>query len=162
LARLQIFFITLYNKYGGNFIQHSCSLKEQSNIIADIFNFLQKEILLSIFLLLVSFNDTTKLLDNPELHFFLLDCALQMSERRICTIYFNNKLTLPNINFENSYPHVKSKMIAKNIQGVSEIRVLLLNSGRTRQIMKLFSITSCKIRKSFPRFLPTGSFCVIN
>jgi hypothetical protein len=71
------------------------------------------------------------------------------------------------MNFKNSYPHVKSKIIAKNIQGVSEIRVLLLNSGRTRQIMKIFSITFCKIRKSFPRFfvpqfLPTGSFCVIN
>jgi hypothetical protein len=27
------------------------------------------------------------------------------------------------------------------IQGVSEIRVLILTSGRTRQIMELFSIT---------------------
>jgi hypothetical protein len=29
----------------------------------------------------------------------------------------------------------------KRIQGVSEIRVLILTSGRTRQIMELFSIT---------------------
>jgi hypothetical protein len=32
------------------------------------------------------------------------------------------------------------------------VRVLILTSGRTRQFMKLFSITFCKIRKSFPRF----------
>jgi hypothetical protein len=38
------------------------------------------------------------------------------------------------------------------IQGVSEIRVLILTSERTRQFMKLFSITFCKIRKSIPRF----------
>jgi hypothetical protein len=53
------------------------------------------------------------------------------------------------------------------IQGVSEIRVLILTSERTRQFMKLFSITFCKIRKSIPRFfapqfLPNESFCVIN
>jgi hypothetical protein len=51
------------------------------------------------------------------------------------------------------------------IQGVSEIRVLILTSGRTRQFIKLFNITFCKIR--FPRFfapqfLPNESFCVIN
>jgi hypothetical protein len=33
-----------------------------------------------------------------------------------------------------------------DIQGVSEIRVLILTSGRTRQIMELFSITF--LRKS--------------
>jgi hypothetical protein len=38
------------------------------------------------------------------------------------------------------------------IQGVSEIRVLILTSERTRLVMKLFSVTLCKIRKSFPRF----------
>jgi hypothetical protein len=38
------------------------------------------------------------------------------------------------------------------IQGVSEIRVLILTSERTRQFMKVFSITFCKIRKSIPRF----------
>jgi hypothetical protein len=53
------------------------------------------------------------------------------------------------------------------IQSVSEIRVLILTSERTRQFMKLFSITFCKIRKSIPRFfapqfLPNESFCVIN
>jgi hypothetical protein len=53
------------------------------------------------------------------------------------------------------------------IQGVAEIRVLILTSERTRQFMKLFSITFCKIRKSIPRFfapqfLPNESFCVIN
>jgi hypothetical protein len=53
------------------------------------------------------------------------------------------------------------------IQGVSEIRVLILTSERTRQFMNLFSITFCKIRKSIPRlfapqFLPNESFCVIN
>jgi hypothetical protein len=31
--------------------------------------------------------------------------------------------------------------ISTSIQGVSEIRVLILTSGRTRQFMKLFSIT---------------------
>jgi hypothetical protein len=54
-----------------------------------------------------------------------------------------------------------------HIQGVSEIRVLILTSERTRQFMKLFSITFCKIRKSIPRFfapqfLPNELFCVIN
>jgi hypothetical protein len=54
-----------------------------------------------------------------------------------------------------------------HIQGVSEIRVLILYNERTRQFMKLFSITFCKIRKSIPRFfapqfLPNESFCVIN
>jgi hypothetical protein len=53
------------------------------------------------------------------------------------------------------------------IQGVSEIRVLILTSGRTRQFMKLFLLTFCKIRKSFPRcfaplFLPNESFFAIN
>jgi hypothetical protein len=33
------------------------------------------------------------------------------------------------------------------IQGVSEIRMLILTRGRTRQFMKLFSITFCKIHK---------------
>jgi hypothetical protein len=40
----------------------------------------------------------------------------------------------------------------KNIQGVSEIRVLILTSRKTSQFMKLFSIIFCKIRKRFPRF----------
>jgi hypothetical protein len=53
------------------------------------------------------------------------------------------------------------------IQGVSEIRVLILTSERTRQFMKLFSVIFCKLRKSIPRFfapqfLPNESFCVIN
>jgi hypothetical protein len=34
-----------------------------------------------------------------------------------------------------------SKVSFEEIQGVSEIRVLILTSGRTRQIMELFSIT---------------------
>jgi hypothetical protein len=45
-----------------------------------------------------------------------------------------------------------------HIQGVSEIRVLNLISGRTRQFMKLFSITVCKIRKSFQDFLPPNFY----
>jgi hypothetical protein len=45
-----------------------------------------------------------------------------------------------------------------NIQGVSEIRVAILTSERTRQFMKLFSITFCKIRKSIPRFLPPNFY----
>jgi hypothetical protein len=54
-----------------------------------------------------------------------------------------------------------------DIQDVSEIRVLILTSGRTRQFIKLFSVTFCKIRKCFPRFfaphfLPNESFCVVN
>jgi hypothetical protein len=61
----------------------------------------------------------------------------------------------------------KTIFAPNNIQGVSEIRVLILTSERTRQFMKLFSITFCKIRKSIPRFfapqfLPNESFCVIN
>jgi hypothetical protein len=57
--------------------------------------------------------------------------------------------------------------MASYIQGVSEILVLILTSGKTHQFMKLFSITFCIIRKSFPRFvapqlLPNASFCVIN
>jgi hypothetical protein len=44
------------------------------------------------------------------------------------------------------------------IQGVSEIRMLILTSGRTRQFIKLSSITFCKIRKSFPRFLAPQFF----
>jgi hypothetical protein len=47
------------------------------------------------------------------------------------------------------------------------MRVLIVISGRTRQFMKLFSVTFSKIRKSFPRFfapqfLPKDSYCVIN
>jgi hypothetical protein len=54
-----------------------------------------------------------------------------------------------------------------DIRDVSEIRVLILTSGRTRQFIKLFSITFCKIPKSFPRFfapqfLPNETFYVIN
>jgi hypothetical protein len=57
--------------------------------------------------------------------------------------------------------------IRYTIQGVSEIRVLILTSARTRQFMKLFSITFCKILKGFSRFFalqfqPNESFCVIN
>jgi hypothetical protein len=53
------------------------------------------------------------------------------------------------------------------IQGVSEIRVLILTTERTREFMKLFCITFCKIRKSIarifaPQFLPNESICVIN
>jgi hypothetical protein len=55
----------------------------------------------------------------------------------------------------------------KNMQGVSEIRVLILTGRRTHQFMKLFSTTFYNIRKSFPRFfapqfLPNEAFCVIN
>jgi hypothetical protein len=58
-----------------------------------------------------------------------------------------------------SIEHMLHLNSIKNIQGVSEIRVLILTSERTRQFMKLFSITFCKIRKSIPRlfapqFLP--------
>jgi hypothetical protein len=53
-----------------------------------------------------------------------------------------------------------------HIQGVSEIHVLILTSGRTRQFMNILFIIFCKIRKSFlrffaPQFLP-NFFCVIN
>jgi hypothetical protein len=41
-----------------------------------------------------------------------------------------------------------------NMQGVSEVRVLVLASGGTRQFVKLFSITFCKIRKVLQDFLP--------
>jgi hypothetical protein len=42
--------------------------------------------------------------------------------------------------------------IGVHIQGVSEIRVLILTSERNRQFMKLFSITFCTIRESILRF----------
>jgi hypothetical protein len=50
---------------------------------------------------------------------------------------------------------------------VSEIRVLILTSERTRQFINLFSVTFCTIHKNIPRFfapqfLPNESFCVIN
>jgi hypothetical protein len=59
------------------------------------------------------------------------------------------------------------KLLIYGVYRVSEIRVLILTSERTRQFMKLFSITFCKIRKSIlrffvPQFLPNESFCVIN
>jgi hypothetical protein len=41
-----------------------------------------------------------------------------------------------------------------NIQGVSEVRVLILTSERTRQFMKLFSITFVTFVKVFQKFLP--------
>jgi hypothetical protein len=44
------------------------------------------------------------------------------------------------------WTNFKIVSLIKNIQGVSEIRVLILTSGRTRQIMELFSITF--LRKS--------------
>jgi hypothetical protein len=39
--------------------------------------------------------------------------------------------------------------VVKNIQAVSEIRVFILISGKTRKFMKPFSITFCKVHKSF-------------
>jgi hypothetical protein len=50
---------------------------------------------------------------------------------------------------------------------VSEIRVLILTSERTRQSINPFSVTFCTIHKNIPRFfapqfLPNESFCVIN
>jgi hypothetical protein len=44
------------------------------------------------------------------------------------------------------------------IQGVSEIRQLILTSERTRQFIKLFSITFWKIRKLFQDFLPPNFY----
>jgi hypothetical protein len=51
-----------------------------------------------------------------------------------------------------------------SIQGVSEVCVLILTSERSRQCMKVSSITFGKMRKSFPRFLApqfllNESFC---
>jgi hypothetical protein len=51
----------------------------------------------------------------------------------------------------NDFKHFEILSVQIRIQGESEC-VLILTSGRTRQFMKLFSITFCKIRKSFPRF----------
>jgi hypothetical protein len=63
------------------------------------------------------------------------------------------------------YQKLRGSLNSYNIQGVSEIRVLILTSGRTRQIMKLFSTTFCKIRKFSkifaPQFLPDESFYVL-
>jgi hypothetical protein len=49
-----------------------------------------------------------------------------------------------------SIEHMLHLNSINNIQGVSEIRVLILTSEGARQFMKLFSITFCKIRKSIP------------
>jgi hypothetical protein len=57
-----------------------------------------------------------------------------------------NQFILPKFVSNTSF-----KKLHSIIQGVSEIRVLILTSERTRQFMKLFSITFCKIR-SIPRF----------
>jgi hypothetical protein len=51
----------------------------------------------------------------------------------------------------NDFKHFEILSVQIRIQGESEC-VLILTSGRTHQFMKLFSITFCKIRKSFPRF----------
>jgi hypothetical protein len=45
-----------------------------------------------------------------------------------------------------------------SIQAVSEIRMLILTSERTRQFMKLFFTTFCKIRKSIQDFLPLNFY----
>jgi hypothetical protein len=44
------------------------------------------------------------------------------------------------------------------IQGVSEIRVLILTSGRTLQFMKLFSITFAKFVKVYHYLLPSNFY----
>jgi hypothetical protein len=44
------------------------------------------------------------------------------------------------------------------IQAVSEIRVLILISGRARQFMKLFSIIFSKVAKVFQDFLPPNFY----
>jgi hypothetical protein len=71
----------------------------------------------------------------------------------------------------NLTPRLSGNLIVFNalvyIQGVCEIRVLILTSGRSRQFLKFSSITFFKFRKNFPKFfaplfLPNGSFCVIN
>jgi hypothetical protein len=51
---------------------------------------------------------------------------------------------------QSSLNSMKIGYMYRGIQGVSEIRVLILSSGRTRQFIKLFSITFNKIRKNFP------------
>jgi hypothetical protein len=68
---------------------------------------------------------------------FLILCSIFIKK----TVFLDTKLTL-----------VFQKHPVWFIQGVSEIRVLILTSERTRQFMKLFSITFCKIRKSIPKF----------
>jgi hypothetical protein len=44
------------------------------------------------------------------------------------------------------------------IQGVSEMRVVILTKARSRQSIKLFSITFCKNRRNFQRFLPPNFY----
>jgi hypothetical protein len=71
-------------------------------------------------------------------------------------ICLNEKLKTVSHNYCKSIMEIN---FFKYIQGVSETRVLILTSGRTRQFMKLFS----KIRKSFPgffapKFLPKSRF----
>jgi hypothetical protein len=96
------------------------------------------------------------------------------------TITLKSRITNNNTYYQpmkKSHIHLKSpgiyvqnfsnNIIHCHVQGAPELRVLILTSGRTRQFKKLFSITFCKICKSFPRFcvpyfLPNESFCVIN
>jgi hypothetical protein len=68
-----------------------------------------------------------------------------------------SSFSLPSKNLRNTVS--KSNLfdrISENrdIQGVSEIRVLILTTGRTCNFMKLFSVTFCKFAKVFQDFLP--------
>jgi hypothetical protein len=93
-------------------------------------------------------NDKNFLKINSKLFSAYKICITNIQKNQI---YKNEKLLqkyqrytkVKNINKNKKYTKIK------NIQGVSEIRVLILTSGRTRQFMKLFSITFWKIRTYF-------------
>jgi hypothetical protein len=70
-------------------------------------------------------------------------------------ILFNVQLTFPSKNkIVPDLSELDCTNLLLEIQGVSEIRVLILTSGGTRSFMKLCSITFCKIRKFFKIFCP--------
>jgi hypothetical protein len=73
-----------------------------------------------------------------------------MAKRKVVPFdefYYQLKLTLIS---ETSCILIRSinfNFLRNNLNYVSEIRMLILTRGRTRQFMKLFSITFCKIHK---------------
>jgi hypothetical protein len=90
---------------------------------------------------------------------FLTKPKILLLSKKLCN-YSNFKSFYKNLFF------ILFIQVCVYVQGVSEIRVFILTGGRTRQFMKLLSITFCQICKSFqdfsPQFLPNESYCVIN
>jgi hypothetical protein len=78
---------------------------------------------------------------------FLTKPKILLLSKKLCN-YSNFKSFYKNLFF------ILFIQVCVYVQGVSEIRVFILTGGRTRQFMKLLSITFCQICKSFSRFFP--------